>query len=113
MTATLAIVHPDTTGPSDYAILRRRVREAGLLAKEPWFYTRSIAVKTAALVACLLVLGLVHNLWVQAACAVALAIISGQLGFQLHDSGHRQMFANSWKNAVVGLVTGNLLRGMR
>jgi fatty acid desaturase len=100
------------TGPSDYAMVRRRVREAGLLEKEPWFYARSIAAKMSLLVACLVVFGLFRSPWVQAANAVALAIISGQLGFQLHDSGHRQMFAKGWKNAVVGLVTGNLLLGM-
>lgn len=112
MTAALALVDPDTQGPSGYAIVRRRVREAGLLEKEPWFYIRSIAAKMSLLAACLVVFGLVRNPWLQAANAVALAIISGQLGFQLHDSGHRQMFAKGWKNAVVGLVTGNLLLGM-
>ena len=112
MTAVLAPATPDTRGPSDYAIVRRRVREAGLLEKEPWFYARSIAAKMTLLAACLVLFGLVRNPWVQAANAVALAIISGQLGFQLHDSGHRQMFAKGWKNAVVGLVTGDLLLGM-
>ncbi len=112
MTATVAILDPDTKRPSDYAIIRRRVREAGLLEKEPWFYTRSIAAKMSMLAACLVVFGLFRNPWVQAANAVVLAIVSGQLGFQLHDSGHRQMFAKGWKNAVVGLVTGNLLLGM-
>jgi fatty acid desaturase len=112
MTATQTLADSDTKKQSDYAIVKHRVREAGLLEKEPWFYTRSIAVKMSLLVACLVVFGVFHNPWVQAANALALAIISSQLGFQLHDSGHRQMFAKGWKNAVVGLVTGNLLLGM-
>jgi fatty acid desaturase len=112
MAVRAATVDPGTTGPSDYAIVKRRVRDAGLLEKDPWFYARSIAVKTSALVACLIVFGLFRNPWVQAANAVVLAIVAGQLGFQLHDSGHRQMFAKGWQNAVVGLVTGNLLLGM-
>jgi len=101
-----------TKGPSDYAIVKRRVRDAGLLEKQPWFYGRSIAAKLIVLAGCLVVFALFRNPWVQAANAVVLAFISGQLGFQLHDSGHRQMFASRWKNVVVGLVTGNLLLGM-
>jgi fatty acid desaturase len=97
---------------SDYAILKRRVQEAGLLEKDPCFYIRSMAAKMSMLVACLMVFGLFRNPWVQAGNAVGLAIITGQLGFQLHDAGHRQMFAKGWKNAMVGLVTGNLLLGM-
>ena len=40
---------------SDYAILKGRVRDAGLLEKQPWFYARSIGAKLALLVACLAV----------------------------------------------------------
>ncbi|HEY4026005.1 MAG TPA: acyl-CoA desaturase [Candidatus Dormibacteraeota bacterium] len=101
-----------TAAPSDYAIVKRRVREAGLLEKQPWFYTRSIAAKLIALAASLVIFGIFRNHWVQAADALALAIISGQLGFQLHDAGHRQMFAKAWKNVAVGLLTGCLLLGM-
>ncbi len=105
-------VDTSAAGPSDYAIVKRRVQEAGLLDKQPSFYTRSILAKMFALAASLALFGPFRNPWLQAANAVALAIISGQLGFQLHDAGHRQMFAKGWRNVVVGLVTGNLLLGM-
>src|SRR5882672_8289832 len=109
---TYAAVDRTTTRPSDYAIVKRRIRDAGLLEKQPWLYARSVAGKLVLLGACLAAFGLLRNPWAQAANAVVLAVISGQLGFQLHDAGHRQMFARGWKNAVVGLVTGNLLLGM-
>src|SRR3989440_4452749 len=64
------------------------------------------------LAACLAVFALVRNPWLLAPNAVALALISGQLGFQLHDAGHRQMFTRGWKNVAVGMITGNLLLGM-
>jgi fatty acid desaturase len=112
MMAALAPIHPDSRGRSDYAIVKRRVRDAGLLDKQPWFYVRSIAAKLSFLAACLVVFALFHNPWVQAANAVVLAFVSGQLGFQLHDSGHGQMFTKGWRNALVGLMTGNLLLGM-
>jgi fatty acid desaturase len=50
--------------------------------------------------------------WVVVPNAVVLAVISGQLGFQLHDAGHHQMFHDRWKNTAVGFVTANLLLGM-
>jgi fatty acid desaturase len=112
MTVSAAVIDPHPTAPADYAVVRRRVREAGLLEKQQWFYARSIATKLIVLGACLAAFGLFRNPWLQAANAAVLAIISGQLGFQLHDSGHRQMFTKGWKNVVVGLVTGDLLLGM-
>ena len=112
MAVPAAITDPAASPASDYAIVRRRIRDAGLLEKQPWFYVRSISGKLIALAACITVFVLFRNPWVQAANAVVLAIISGQLGFQLHDAGHGQMFVKRWMNAAVGLVTGNLLLGM-
>jgi fatty acid desaturase len=88
------------------------VREAGLLERQPWFSIWSILARLALLAACLGVLFLVHHIWVQALDAVALGIISGQLGFLLHDAGHRQMFAKPWLNVLVGLLTADLLLGI-
>ena len=96
----------------EYIILKRRIQDAGLLEKRPAYYALSITTNTVVLMFCLVVLFTVGSIWGQALAAVGLAIVSGQLGFQLHDSGHRQMFASSWKNALVGLVTADVLLGM-
>src|SRR5437870_2687883 len=112
MTVRAVTVDLGAREPSAYAALKRRVRDAGLLERQPWFYARSIGVKLAALAACMAVFVLFRNPWLQAANAVALAVISAQLGFQLHDAGHRQMFAKRWKNELVGLLTGDVLLGM-
>ncbi|MEO8744341.1 MAG: acyl-CoA desaturase [Candidatus Dormiibacterota bacterium] len=96
----------------DYADLKRRIQEAGLLRKRPGYYFLSIATNLLLLAGCLIVLFTVGTLWAQALAAVGLAIVSGQLGYQLHDSGHKQMFVKPWKNALVGLVTADLLLGM-
>jgi fatty acid desaturase len=63
------------------------------------------------LLLCLAVMVLVQNPWVRILDAVVLGLISGQLGFQLHDAGHRQMFNRGWMNVVVGVVTAGLLLG--
>jgi fatty acid desaturase len=64
------------------------------------------------LAACCVVFVVFHNPWVQALNAVALALISGQMGFQLHDAGHHQMFKHRWKNTLIAYLTADVLLGM-
>ena len=96
----------------EYAILKRRIQDAGLLDKNPGYYALSITTNLVVWTFCLVVVFTVGAVWAQALAAVALGLVSVQLGFQLHDSGHRQMFASPGKNALVGLVTANLLLGV-
>jgi fatty acid desaturase len=97
---------------SDYAVLKHRVREAGLLQKQPAYYLRLIAVNLALLAGSCVVLALIRNPWAQAADAIVLGLISGQLGFQLHDAGHHQMFVGRWKNTLVAFLTADVLLGV-
>jgi fatty acid desaturase len=109
MTATVAT----PAASSDYAVLKRRVQAAGLLERESRFYIRSIVGKMTLLAASLTVFVILRSHpWVALPNAVVLAIIFGQLGFQLHDAGHRQMFQSQHANVVVGLLTADLLLGM-
>ncbi len=100
------------TGERDYTILKRRIQDAGLMEKRPAYYVLSITTNLVLFTLCLVVLFTVGLVWAQALAAAGLAIVSGQLGFQLHDSGHRQMFTSGSKNAFIGLVTADLLLGM-
>jgi fatty acid desaturase len=97
---------------ADYATLKRRIRSAGLLDKQPAYYLRVIAINLALVAGCIAVLALFRNPWVQAADAIVLGLVSGQLGFQLHDSGHHQMFTKRWKNTLVAFLTADVLLGM-
>jgi len=102
-----------TARPSDYAVLKHRVAEAGLLLKQPWYYVLCISANLSMLGLCLLLLVIVaHNPWLLALDAVALGLVSGQLGFQLHDAGHKQMFERTALNDAVGYITGNGLLGI-
>lgn len=98
--------------PSDYAELKKRIRRAGLLDKQPWYYAVNIAANLSLLGTCLLLLVLMPNPWLQAVAAAGLGLVSGQLGFMLHDAGHHQMFKRGWKNDLIGLLGGNGLLGM-
>src|ERR1700674_5354054 len=93
-------------------MLKRRIHDAGLERKRPGYYVLIITTNLVLWNFCLVVLFTIGSVWGQALAAAALAIVSVQLGFQLHDSGHRQMFAAPGKNALVGLVTANLLLGV-
>ncbi|MGI8562675.1 MAG: fatty acid desaturase family protein [Candidatus Dormibacter sp.] len=112
MTAALMPTSSAATDASDYAVLKRRIQEAGLLDKQPAFYLRSIAFKLIGLSLCIALFVLYHPLWLVALNSLVVAFIFGQLGFQLHDSGHRQMFERSRLNVLVGLLTANLGLGM-
>ncbi|HET9411063.1 MAG TPA: acyl-CoA desaturase [Candidatus Dormibacteraeota bacterium] len=101
-----------TSPASDYAVLKRRIRAAGLLDKQPWYYALCISANVAMLGLCLLLLVVLHNPWLIALAAIGLGLVSGQLGFQLHDAGHKQMFERNSLNDLVGYATGNLLLGM-
>jgi len=111
-TTTDPTAHIDTANELDYRVLKRRIQDAGLLEKRPAYYALSITTNLVLWTFCLVVLFTVGSVWAQALAAAVLGIISGQLGFQLHDSGHRQMFNAPWKNALVGLVTADLMLGM-
>jgi fatty acid desaturase len=107
------IIAPEPAPSSDFATLKRRIKEAGLLDRQTAFYLRSILAKTVALAASLAVFVVFRtDPPVLVAGAIALAVVFGQLGFQLHDAGHHQMFESNRWNVVVGLITGNLLLGI-
>ena len=88
------------------------MRAAGLLAKQPWYYALCISANMGMLAVVVLLLVVLHNPWLIALDAVALGLVSGQLGFQLHDAGHKQMFERNSLNNLVGYVTADLLLGM-
>ncbi len=95
-----------------YAELKRRVEAAGLMRKRPGYYSLMLVTNAVLFGGTLWLLSLSQNGWITALVAAVLGVVSGQLGFQLHDSGHRQMFPSRRLNTVVGIVTGNGLLGM-
>ncbi len=103
---------PGVKNEREYAMLKRRIQDAGLLEKRPAYYVLSITTNVVAWTLCLVLVFTVGTIWGQALAAVGLGLLSVQLGFQLHDSGHRQMFNSPGKNAFVGLVTADLLLGV-
>lgn len=97
---------------NDYGVLKQMVRERGLFAPQPRYYTAKIGFTLSLLVLSVAFVFLVHNWWLQLLNAAFLAFVDTQIGFLAHDIGHRQVFRGRWKNLVGGLIFGNLLLGM-
>ena len=97
---------------NDYVELKKLIKKAGLLNRQPAYYTYKIATTIGLFALSIVLLFVVHNFWFQLGNAVLLAVASAQLGFLGHDGGHRQVFGSTGKNEILTLITGNLLIGM-
>ncbi len=99
-------------GGTEYAVLLRRVRDAGLLDRRVRFYAWRLVVTLALLAGGWLAFWLVGDSWWQLVVAVFAAITFTQVGFLAHDAGHRQMFASRRANDVAGLLLASLAVGL-
>ena len=97
---------------SEYAVLSRQVRQAGLLDRQLRYYGWKIATTGAALAAGWTAFALIGNSWWQLAIAAFLGIVFAQIGFLGHDAGHRQIFRSRQPNYLLGIVCGNLAIGL-
>ena len=105
---------PESAEPSgsEYAMLSRRVRQAGLLDRRPCYYSWKIGLTGLALVAGWTAFIVVGDSWWQLITAVFLAVVFGQFGFLGHDAGHWQVFKTHRANYILGVLCGNLAIGL-
>jgi len=93
--------------------LKRRIKQNGLLDRQPAYFGGKIVLNLCLLAAGLALLPILDNTWLQLANAVYLAFVFVQISFLAHDFGHRQFsFLTPWKNDWATLVLGNLLLGV-
>jgi fatty acid desaturase len=114
-----ALDQPLTTGPpshkgrwSEYTLLSRQLKQAGLLERRRGYYAARIGCNLALLAAGLAAFFLLGDSWWQLLTAAYLAVVATQLTFVGHDAGHRQIFRSRRANDLVGLFHGNLLVGI-
>lgn len=112
-TQTSSVAAPDRqdlASANDFAELKRRMRKARLLDKQPVYYTIKIALTLALMVISLGLFFVIDNFWVLLAVnAPFMAFALVQVGFISHDSGHRQIFARVRGNEITALTTGFIL----
>jgi fatty acid desaturase len=97
---------------SEYAMLSRQIRQAGLLDRRLGYYAWKIAITGAALAAGWTAFALIGDSWWQLGTAAFLAVVFAQIGFLGHDAGHRQIFHTRQANYLLGIVCGNLAIGL-
>ncbi|MFJ8053548.1 fatty acid desaturase family protein [Streptomyces luteogriseus] len=120
MTKSMALpVDPSTQGEqqektrgSDFSELSRRIAEAGLLRRRPFYYTVRFGLVALALSGCVGAFLTLGDSWGQLFVAVALAVVFGQLGLAAHDLAHQQVFSRRRPSEAGGLLVADLLLGM-
>ncbi len=95
--------------PNEYAHLKRLVKDAGLLEKNPGHYVVKLTVYMSLLAMSVAVLMLVDGVWPQMLNAAFLAFVIVQMCFTGHDLGHKQVFRSSRNNDVLGLFVSFII----
>jgi len=89
---------------SEYTLLSRQIKQAGLLDRRHGWYAGKIGLNLALLAAGLVAFFLLGESWWQLVTAAYLAVVATQLTFVGHDAGHRQIFRSRRANDLAGLV---------
>ena len=87
-----------------YPQLKREIKSAHLLERNPGAYTGKFALTAALMAVCITLLAMSDNTWVQIGNAALMAFATVQLSFLGHDAGHRQIFRSRINNDRLGLV---------
>ncbi|WP_432050412.1 fatty acid desaturase family protein [Verrucosispora sp. NA02020] len=109
---TTATTPPRPTSGSDFAVLSRRITDAGLMRRRPLYYALRLGVVGLMFVGGWTAFVALGSSWWQMITAVFLAVTFAQVALVAHDLAHRQVFRTRRPSTVAGLVAGNLGVGM-
>jgi fatty acid desaturase len=101
-----------TSRGSDFAVLARQIRQAGMLDRRRGHYAVRIAVNLIMLALAGTAFVLLGRSWWQVLVAAFLGILFTQFAFVGHDAGHRQIARSGRANDLIGLFHGNVLTGL-
>ena len=100
-----------STAGDEFRDLQTLVRQSGLLAKQPAYYSRKMLLNFILLASAFLLIAEFHNPWAELGIAAFLAFAFAQLGFIVHDAGHQEIFSGRAGNEIIGLIHANFLLG--
>jgi hypothetical protein len=95
--------------PSEYAELKRLVKERRLLDKQAAYYLWNSLITVSLLALGVAVLVLADSLWLRLLDAAFLAIVFTQISFIGHDAGHRQIFRSGGRSDFILLGVSFLI----
>jgi fatty acid desaturase len=98
--------------PSDYVSLKREIRAAGLLERQPGYYVLRAASSLLLLAAALVFVLTADTFAVVLLASVILGAALGQAASFTHDAGHRAILRPGSANDAVGLFFGNVIGGV-
>ncbi|WP_375475845.1 fatty acid desaturase family protein [uncultured Jatrophihabitans sp.] len=97
---------------SDYTVLIKAVRDAGLLDRRLGSYAIRGLVTLGLYAAICFAIVEVGNSWWQLLTAAVFGIAFGQIAFLGHDAGHQAIFSSRRLNDALGRFLGNALVGL-
>lgn len=108
-------LHSDSSVRStDYADLKKQIKAAGLLDRQPFYYTLKFALSLVLFGAAIAMLIIVADWHYGLLILVALfwAFVYVQIGTLGHDAGHCQISRKPWKMHLMGYLLGNVTIGI-
>ena len=112
MTPTTAAPPARAAAGSDFAVLSRRINDAGLMRRRPAVYAVRLSVVTLMLVGGWAAFFLIGSSWWQLVTAAFLSVTFTQVALVAHDLAHRQVFRTKRPGEIAGRIAGNLGVGM-
>jgi fatty acid desaturase len=103
---------PSVAAAGHYRDLKKAVKAAGLLRKQPGYYIFKACTLFGLLACSVAALWLTRSLPLQALNALLFAFVFAQFGLLGHDAAHNQVFRTPRANMRFGRICGNLLLGM-
>ena len=97
---------------SDFAELKRRIQDAGLLDRRRGWYAMRLGVLGLAFGLAFTAMFVLGHSWWQLVVAAAFGLLFTQTAFFGHDSAHRQIFESGPRGVVVSRLLANLGVGL-
>src|SRR5688500_17331553 len=102
---------PEGTYNKDYADLKRRIKERGLMDRQPAYYAYAMIEPMVLMGIAIAIFVLAPGFGLKLLSMPFWMISWVRAGFIMHDAGHRQIADRPRKNDVIGLIFGNLVLG--
>jgi len=110
--ARIRTTTPRAGGPSGFAPLLAKVRDAGLLRRSQVFYLSLLTTLVLALGGAITGFVLLGDSWFQLLIAGALGLIFTQFAFLGHEASHRQVFTSGKANDHLGRALASGVVGL-